>query len=299
MSMKLLFVFLRATSFFALSFSSANALFSHPIFPKIQCLLHFLILNPDLGRFGEYTQFLRNESVMTLAQAGNYEGPDDIEEYVKFVWAANSPYILSDGGPGGRAALGSISYDRESGLCEMLTLHKWPYVMDPNTTLAASEFSLSFMMKFYMDFKEKYITRINVFYTESFLDVFFNVFLNTNQTREYVCSVLSGSCDGIVNTTASCEDDLALLPTIDDPGKRADGNTQGCRGIHVVFADTNPKHCPHVSLTATPDHKGRIKCQSSANIQVDSLFTDRDVKKYQRFSRRHNIDPDLGHDYVV
>lgn len=48
------------------------------------------------------------------------------------------------------------------------------------------------------------------------------------------------------------------------------------QSLHAAFAETNPNnHCPHVSLIPFAD-PGQIKCQTSANIAVEDLFTEAD-----------------------
>jgi hypothetical protein len=59
----------------------------------------------------------------------------------------------------------------------------------------------------------------------------------------------------------------------DFPLAYLDGNTQGCRVIHSVFARTNSDHCPHISFEADEDINGLVKCNESKKVLPSDLFT--------------------------
>ena len=63
---------------------------------------------------------------------------------------------------------------------------------------------------------------------------------------------------------------------VDDPDfplAYIDGNSQGCRVLHSVFARTNPDHCPHISFEADEDVNGLVKCNKSKKTLPSDLFT--------------------------
>ena len=103
-----------------------------------------------------------------------------------------------------------------------------------------------------------------------------------------------------INSTDNCVQDLAALPAVEEPGKKFDGLSQGCRGLHAVFAETNPEnHCAHISFTPVEDPKGRIKCQdsSSEGVQPEDLFDEGDLNRFSQFCIEHGLDPALAHNF--
>lgn len=128
--------------------------------------------------------------------------------------------------------------------------------------------------------------------------LFFTRLLNSQQTRRFICEVLTDTCKDIVDQSnaASCEQDLEGLAPTTEPLDNVEGNSTGCRALHAVLALTSPEqHCPHVSLTELEDPKGRIKCQYSTNSLPSDLFDSSDFEAYNRFARRKGFDPEVGH----
>ena len=65
------------------SFSVEGRLLKFPIVPRLQCWIRFIAFDLDPTDFSEYGKYFRDDSTMTLAQAGTYTGADAIEEYSK------------------------------------------------------------------------------------------------------------------------------------------------------------------------------------------------------------------------
>jgi hypothetical protein len=63
------------------------------------------------------------------------------------------------------------------------------------------------------------------------MNLFFNVLFNSDNSRAFVCSVITGPCEPFIGTVDSCEETLAALPTGDEAESTLyiDGNSQGCR----------------------------------------------------------------------
>ena len=87
-----------------------------------ECVGSFLALDPPFnpGIFDLYENWFDNNSSMTLAQAGNYKGVDDIEEYLQFAYPS-SPYIAASGAL--RSDPSFVSFDAEKRSCVMMTKH--------------------------------------------------------------------------------------------------------------------------------------------------------------------------------
>mmetsp|Transcript_10716 Transcript_10716/g.15117 ORF Transcript_10716/g.15117 Transcript_10716/m.15117 type:complete len:93 (+) Transcript_10716:3-281(+) len=58
------------------------------------CLGAYVTMDLVLRNYAAYDTFFHNDSVMQLAQAGEYIGPVAIEEYVKFA-SVDNPAILT------------------------------------------------------------------------------------------------------------------------------------------------------------------------------------------------------------
>ena len=84
-----------------------------------ECVGSFLALDPpfNLGSFDLYETWFDDNSSMTLAQAGNYKGVDDIEEYARFGFPS-SPYIATIGTF--REDSSFVSFDAEKRSCVMI-----------------------------------------------------------------------------------------------------------------------------------------------------------------------------------
>jgi hypothetical protein len=135
------------------------------------------------------------------------------------------------------------------------------------------------------------------------LRIFFDVFLNSANTRQYICGVINGVCASTLNipenaSNLTCEEQLQTLPSTEGQ-YYVDGKSSGCRALHAVFAATNPvNHCAHLSFAPLADPQGNIKCQSSKGKLPSSLFTENELQIYQDFAVSVGIDPVIGHTYV-
>ena len=87
-----------------------------------ECVGSAIALDPpfDLRSFDLYETWFDDNSSMTLAQAGNYKGVDDIKEYVQFAFPS-SPYMATVGTF--RSDSSFVSFDAEKRSCVMMTKH--------------------------------------------------------------------------------------------------------------------------------------------------------------------------------
>ncbi|KAJ8601595.1 hypothetical protein CTAYLR_008452 [Chrysophaeum taylorii] len=257
----------------------------------VKCITGFRRLAFVYNNFDMYPTYFNEESTMTLAQAGTYEGPEDIEEYVRYA-TASSPYVLS------KLDLELLttftSFDAETGICQFVTVQHSDYTMNPKVALA-TRLSLVSMNKAYYDVRNHYLPRVDVFYPLDFVNYIFGKVLNTRQTREFICGVMADNCTFTRNMD-DCVADLDALPTFASSLLHIDGNCEACRDLHGVFARNNPEnHCPHISFEPTADPKGRFKCQESSNILPTDLFDDGDFALFNSFCEDVGIDPDQGY----
>jgi hypothetical protein len=273
------------------------------LFPKLRCLLAFRRLGFEIANFDDYPKYFRSSSIAQLAQAGIYEGVSDIEEYVKFAYNGYSPYLLTNvSNVASRRNTVNKVLGYRNGQCEFLTMLKKPVLLNTSITSDVPTFNYVSMVKIFFDFELGYISRVNVYFPVDFLRVFFNVALNSNNTRRFLCDeVMSGPCSQILNQTTDgavkkCEAALQALPVLEGSLNYFDGNSFGCRALHGAFALTNVKHCAHVSFTPLADYLGRIKCQQGKLASPLDLFSESDQQKFQTFARRRGINAEIGHD---
>jgi len=271
--------------------------FGRPLFPIIQCGLAYVFLGFDILDFDTYAKVFRDDSVAQVAQSGSYQGASNIEEYIRFASAETSAYLTRDQEEQTTRSK-ILGFNSDTKQCEFLAVNTFDFFFDPTTTKAGTpSFTHLNMVRVYLDYKERYITRLNVYYHHEFLGLLFGDILSSENTRRYLCEdVIGGACSDIVNVTDDCEGNLALLSGVEGPLSYFDGDTQGCRALHSVFAATNPvNHCPHVSFDPMEDPQGRIKCQTSQGVLPSELFTEQDFAEYRDFANSVGIDPDLGH----
>jgi hypothetical protein len=279
-----------------------NATDGQILFPKLQCLLAFRRLDFAIDNFHQYPVYFHNDSILQLAQAGVYHGATDIEEYVKFGISGYSPYLLNTSNPVSRQNTLTKVLGYRDGHCEFLQVLKFRALLNTSNTKDMPFFNYIVMAKLYLHLDTGYIAKLNVYFAPDFLRLFFDVAMNSNNTRRFLCrEIMSGACGHILNQTVAsaspqCEDTLQALPTTQGTWNHFDGNSSGCRAMHGAFAQHNPVHCPHLSFTPMLDPRGRIKCQESKKVLPSDLFTESDMETFRTFGRRRGIDPELGHD---
>lgn len=254
----------------------------------LECVQSFLLLSPpfDLRSFDLYESWFDDESEMTLAQAGTYRGVDNIKEYVMFAYPT-SPYISVALQPPGSAENAIVGFDEAERVCVMSTMYHNRYAMSP---MAGSElFQYVWMTKLEWRFDAQKIGQISIYYDPSFLEHFFATALQTPQVYNFVCQTMQTSCPAVwaANGLASvgeCEAQFEALPISESNMHYIDGNTQGCRMLHAVFAVDNAHHCAHISFEPMQDPGGLYKCQTSAQIRVSDLFSDNELANFEAFA---------------
>jgi len=274
----------------AVSITGANA--NEGSFLPAQCA-DFQALNFNVFNYSEYDRYFDEESTMIVAQTGTYQGPDGIEEYVRFV-DDTSPYIDDKSRFFRESAL--TGFDADTGICKfgvysLQTLTFNDAITDGGTL------SYGALQNVYYSIPAVKIAKIDVYYSTELLGEFFGR-LNTPNVAKFICDVLTGpSCQDtdipMLNgnlSTKECIRKLVKLPEVEGENY-VDSNTRGCRALHGVFAATNSFHCVHVSLVPAQDPKGKIKCQTSANMQPSEFFTEAEILKLSQICE---ADPQIG-----
>jgi hypothetical protein len=266
------------------------------------CLVRIYFLDFKIYNFDEYDRYFNDDSVMVNYGAGSYQGKNAIQEYVRFA-TTSSPYVLDDpNDTPSKTAEKFVGFNWRTGVCEFLSLRIDQATWDPDHAQGAY-YSAASMAKLSYNVRRNYISRIDVLIPDGHADLMFNTLLNTTNTRKFVCSVITGPCEPFLGTVDSCEETLAALPTVDEAEDSTiyiDGNSQGCRALHSVFAERNPEnHCAHISFEPMEDPNNKVKCQESAGISPSDLFTEYDFGVFYAFCSDNGIDPEVGHDYVI
>jgi len=252
-----------------------------------ECLLAFKRIGFDLRDHNNYNNFFDQDSVMTLSEAGSYYGGDGILEYV--IFAFDSPYT--------KATISRIdtsfkSYDDKTNECNFRQVGVAKYTPDWTTTSnQVNEFHTAVMINLKLDYTKEKVSEANVYYSKEFLSHYFGKLLNSDATRHFVCSVVNGPCGMQVD---NCEASLSKLPIVTG-NSYVDGNSQGCRALHAVFAAVNSKHCAHISFEPKNDTNGKVKCQQSKGILPEDLFGPDDFASFYEFQVEVGISPDIGY----
>eukprot|EP00549_Striatella_unipunctata_P001418 CAMPEP_0118708932 /NCGR_PEP_ID=MMETSP0800-20121206/22263_1 /TAXON_ID=210618 ORGANISM="Striatella unipunctata, Strain CCMP2910" /NCGR_SAMPLE_ID=MMETSP0800 /ASSEMBLY_ACC=CAM_ASM_000638 /LENGTH=309 /DNA_ID=CAMNT_0006612383 /DNA_START=57 /DNA_END=986 /DNA_ORIENTATION=- len=244
----------------------------------------------------DWSLLVEEQSVLQVADAGSYYGPDGIQEYSDFITILN-PYIAD--AKSVKVAFKFTGFDETNNLCNFIIPAISHLVWDPSTTRYGAEFNFGAMVKLEFNPDTRIVTRINAYTKPSFINLIYGVLMNSDNTREYICSVLSGSCENTeaANDMTGCMSELAALPVFTGDLPWIDGKSQSCRALHATFAEYNPdEHCAHIQFNRTADPKGVVKCQDSDWVLPSELFDDEDFEYFDSFLEKHGIDPELGHD---
>jgi len=282
---------MRAFFFFTLISVGHAQLLKWPLFPFLQCGIRFFLFDFDIGMFDAYGEYFNDDSVFQLAQLGAYQGADSIKEYVKFVYEEVSPVfeiqtILEEENV-------FLGYDRENDQCQFLAKYYVHGKLNSSATGSDFEYHNVAIIKLQFSFFERIISRANVFYYQNFLGYFFQEAVS-DVSRDAMCETANSVCSGIIDPILNCPDELADLEVLTEG--YVDGNSQGCRLVHSVFAQENPEqHCAHIAINSTMDPSGKIKCQSSSFTSPSDFFTDEEFELIDEFANLYDIDPAIGY----
>ena len=235
----------------------------------------FIQLQYDILNFDRYDEYYNEQTTLTLAQTGTYQGPDKIEEYVRFA-TISSPYVAEKYNYNMTNTMSG--FDSIDGVCTFLIYSTQGTRFDDNLTKGGL-ISYGAIQKIYYSIPQNKVTIIHGYYSEAYISAYFGS-LDTDENLEYICDVLTGpSCVDELNGNLSaneCKKEIYKLPMLDDGGY-TDTNNRGCRALHAVFAEDNPSHCAHISLVPVEDVDGKIKCQESEGIMPLDMFSEDEI----------------------
>jgi hypothetical protein len=252
----------------------------------------FFVLNFESFNFDAYDTYFRDDSTLTLSQAGTYKGAAGIMEYVKFA-SDSSPYFSDYEVPGGfiRQVKGF-----DGATCVFSSVGAVDYVLDKDVVGDDTEFKVAQLSNVYYNITDGKIDKINLYYANGFLDFFFGK-LDSPKVNKFICDIMEDSCGFKIHSTRACKKRLERLPVLQGDSY-IDGDSQGCRVLHAVLAEGNPDlHCAHINFKDLPDPNGNIKCSVSAGIDPDDLFDEGDFGFYNDLCDSYDIDPEIG--YIV
>ena len=235
---------------------------------------------------------------MQLAQTGSYKGAAGIEEYVRFA-SPSSPFLSALASYDKDAQVKTAS-DPETGECVMTvgvtSAAKFTDLLDVDRAVSR----LALLKVFFepTSYNSIAISKIYVHYPEAYLRWFFGNLTNTDQTREYVCNVMKNSCPetwdlNMLDFLGACTDRLKALDAFGD-SVAVSGDTQGCRVLHSVFAETNPSHCAHLSFVPQADPNGLYKCQQSRFRPTSEMFDVDDLQVFEDKKVAMQLDNDMA-----
>ena len=218
-----------------------------------ECVGSFIALDPPLylRNFDLYENWFDDNSSMTLAQAGNYKGAGDIEEYVRFS-SPSSPYIAALGDI--RSDFSFVSFDAEKRSCVTLLLGHGRFQLSEMAGNELFEFVAMYTLEWRFD--DQKVGNINVYCAPlswpwalcgprwcvadkphrlrrtddpSFLAHFFSA-LSTPAVDNFVCKTMRDSCADVwaandLTSLGECEAKLAALPFAEGDSAYVDGNT--------------------------------------------------------------------------
>lgn len=272
--------------------SSRPFFFQKPVFPFLQCTIRFCSLDFDIDNFDAYDLYFDEDSVLTLAQTGKYIGTEAIEEYVKFQSSDYSIFFADSTTL--KLETTFQGYDRETDECIFLGKYFSMYLLNPNVTSSETRYHTIASTKLKFSFKKRKISNIDIFYYEPFLNQVFGE-LVSDGSREYICSVVDEKCVGIISPIFNCTNEMQQLP-VSGNNSYADGYSQSCRVIHAMLAESKPEnHCAHIAINATMDPFGALKCQESAGITPDTLFSMEEQMELDEYALSNGIDPAFGY----
>jgi len=278
------------TAVLAASVVGPTYLVSGAVTGPTECMSGFLGLNFSPSNFARYPEYFHDDSTITLAQAGTFQGPSAIEEYVHFT-TPFSP-LVSAVAPSGPSVNSIVRIERD--VCVFSLMLMRTFEMNDALLGAWPPIDVASLFHFYYNVTGNYIQKWTVFYEVPWLEFSFTTLVNTSQVNDLICNTMTEKCGFDVDSTGPCQEQLNSLPSLTDVSY-ADGNSKGCRTLHATMAIENPYHCAHISFDEMPDPSGRIKCQNSELVDPMDLFDIDSVDAFRAFYQAQGIDLGVGY----
>jgi len=236
----------------------------------------------DVFNYEKYDTYFDDSSMITLAQAGVYVGPSNIQEYVGFTDAI-SPYVAARKVYDNQVDL--AGYDPTTGICKFSSYSVSGVDFDPNMT-NGDTLNYGVIVNIYYSIPTNKVEQAHVFYTPEAIEAVFTRF-RTDRVDDFICdTLLSSSCLDALGDSAEegltkqeCQRRLAKLPLAEGDENYFDSNSHSCRAMHATFATENPTHCAHIAFAPTEDPNGKIKCQESADVSPSDFFAQAEIDR--------------------
>lgn len=256
----------------------------------------------DLFDFDNYGNFFDDNSVLTLPMVGSYTGLADILEYMLFATPAG-PFVESFKIHNmSMEQSGTISAD---GACLFLVFMKGSWTWREMRTTGVTS-TATLMVKLTYNITSTKVADLTLYDPNTFLDQAFKSW-NTIEGRDFICDILYQTCPSVWTASGfqnhqECLDFHATLSLFDygpDADETQGGGAQGyslaCRMVHSALAQSNEKHCPHISKVPMADDLGRVKCQadSSQNLKNSDFLSVEDREMWRTKSEEFGVDPDV------
>jgi len=244
-----------------------------------------------LRDYDNYPNFFSENSSMTLAQTGTYQGIEDIKEYLQF--GEEEPYgVVRQTVETPHVRYVVTSFNEQGRSCTALLLvHQRASTTDIG---GAVTYENLVAFKLYIDLNIQKVTTANIWHGADFMRYSFDALFNNHFAKKFICTVLRENCSSVWSANvdkdyftdhASCVAKLDALPTTDGVLHYVDGNSLGCRLLHAELARSNDHHCAHISFLPMEDPHGRIKCQESAGILPSILFASDELDLIKAFAQ--------------
>ena len=255
----------------------------------ILALLHFSYSLSFIDNWSVSIVTSDKESSLTIAETGEYKGPDEIKEYINFARSDFFDYLIQMDS----IVPTPIRFTKDE--CSIL------FTMTHKTQVNAKYgdkkcYERVLGYKLHYSPKSFKINHINVYYPGDFLSELFGKALDSNGTGDYICDVMENNCGGMFDsnnlTSSSCRSMYGSLPSTNAEGY-LDDKSKGCRILHSAFAAQNENHCPHLSFIPQEDYKGQIKCQKSEEVKPSDLFSAFELDTIKEQGREWGFDESL------
>lgn len=232
----------------------------------------------DFFDLNNYDKWFDDASILYLKETGYYQGPENISEYVRFVYSELFQYYYRPVSPVPLflVANGDTCVISFAAVNSMAVKEEYSSVEGDPSVDSIVGFRVSFTIDS-PDLSTINISNIHLYYPPGFLQFLFNDVLVGEAVARRTCNILETACSdtfykkNCYNKVDECVNDVMTLPGTDGDNM-IDGKTAGCRILHAEFASLNDKHCPHLSFIPEYDEKCFLKCQETANNVLADAF---------------------------
>lgn len=261
----------------------------------LKCLAGLEDVFEDTVSYGE-------QSVMTLAQTGQYKGRDGIDEYTRLTTSSSNPgnhalyglCAISD-------SLNIMVNEVSPSKCNITTSNFLSISTNPAVTKdshVSVETIFGWQVVYNVLDNETLVDEQHLYVSNPFFD-FFAGDIDEELVSEKICETLANSCDAKYyhfGNQSECVAAMTTLPVreVNSHGYHVGvGNSTSCRFYHSLMAVENPDlHCAHVSLPPQEDPTGNYKCDDRTRDDVYFNFSTDEWKMFQRHAVSVGIDED-------